>query len=351
MTNKLFAKIVCSWIFGILPLIFATMFFASSVQIYRGLNAELQTEYRFESIFRNLPKTSRAAGNIDAIIRAQERQSRLLGAQRRIAETPKAQSRESLLPESFKLPHASRDARDISALLRKFNRSEEKVRGFDRPVLIADSFEAAVSSLAELTQVLYTNETEVSFEWSGFGGQFSISLNAKDPYENYFYNRLVLEKQRQKHLVNDSNYFLARAQLANTYLAQSRATEATGEQRVSESDLQKAQTQINQLQTQVASLKEQLGQTERSRAERWVPIIVAALSLLIAISANLIAWRGERRQSRESELFALKQQELEHSILHKSQQIQQGNCRIITPSQSEINIYSSHNSSNITSST
>ena len=61
---------------------------------------------------------------------------------------------------------------------------------------------------------------------------------------------------------------------------------------------------------------------------------------MIALSANFVAWRTDRRQAREAELLPLKRRELEQKVIQNDQQIQETKGVIITPSREELARYS-----------
>lgn len=157
---------------------------------------------------------------------------------------------------------------------------------------------------------------------------------------DYFYERLLLEKRRQEGHLSQSSYEKELLQMSRTYAAKLSISEVTSHEESLRGKLDAAEQQLSLMQAQVISLKEHLARAERTTSEKWFPVITAILSLLVALSANVIAWRADRRQVREAELIALKRQDLEKNIIQKDQQIKESNGRIIAPSAQEIRIYS-----------
>jgi len=178
-------------------------------------------------------------------------------------------------------------------------------------------------------------------------GNFRVDLNPNDSYENYFYNRLAVETAFQHRQTNADLYDLEVRSLAKDYLTESGM--AQSQMTISQGELEKANSEIDGLRTEVASLRGELAKTNKSELERWLPICVPILSLLMAISTSVLAWRADRRQLREADLVPLKRQELEQGVLNSSYQLQQTTCRLVTPTNGEIERYG-YNSSNISSS-
>ena len=180
---------------------------------------------------------------------------------------------------------------------------------------------------------------KVFFFFSGHTDALRIVKELNNSQDDYFYGRLLLEKQLQEGHLSSSDYINGKLVLAKAYTNWTQSKMPRDEQSL-RSKLRAAEQQITEMQTQVDSLKGQLAQAQQSTAEKWIPIIIAFLSLLIALSTHIIAWRNDRRQAHEAELLPLKRQELEQNVAQNDQQLKESNRKIITPTPQELQLYS-----------
>jgi hypothetical protein len=120
--------------------------------------------------------------------------------------------------------------------------------------------------------------------------------------EDYSSDRLFLETQRQSGKLSTEQYTAAVNQLAGIYSERFSPLEQIDNEQSLNLKLDSAEQQLTKLQDRVDSLEKQLAKAERTPFEKWCPIVIALLSALIALSANVVAWRTDRRQTREAEL-------------------------------------------------
>ncbi len=278
---------------GFIALTFSILFCASSLQVYRGERTEIKKRKAIAETFGRLPYTTREAAEIEIL---------------------------------YYSGHGRALDKDF----------------YDQFVRVTGKYETALAMLAHEFAHITKDEKKSSITLTfALSAAFSITRELNNSPDDYFYDRLLLEKLRQEGRLSSSKYGKEMRQLARVYVERARViVEEMSDERSLVTKLKVADEQINQLQTQVDSLKGQLAQAERSQVEKWVPIIVAFLSLLIALSSNIIAWRTDRRQAREAELVPLKRQELEQGIIQKDQQIRERSGNIITPTAREIQLYS-----------
>jgi len=170
------------------------------------------------------------------------------------------------------------------------------------------------------------------------GSHFKIPMN--NSVGDYSSDRLFLESQRQSGNLSNEEYAAALNQLAVAYSERFSPLEQIDNEQSLKVKLSSAEQQLTKLQARVDSLEKQLAKAERTWFEKWCPIFIAILTAMIALSANFVAWRTDRRQAREAELLPLKRRELEQKVIQNDQQIQETKGVIITPSREELARYS-----------
>lgn len=298
MAAKLSEKKLGGKRLGFIALLFATLFCASSLQVYRGERAESKGREAAAGILTQLPPTTREAAEIEIL--------------------------------------------SLSSCETAVN-----TRVFTTGADVTNDYQTELKTLA--SRITFSPDGKyVAFVYSGHGSDSSNDVYVgtweweethTHSLDDYFYARLWLEKSLQDGRLSTSYYSTEKMKLAQAYvfLVDSKAT---SDDQVLTSKLTVAQQQVARMQAQIDSLEEQLAKASRSPAEKWIPLIIAIFSALIALSSNILALRNDRRQSREARLLPLKQQDLEINLTQKSQQICERNGRIIAPTAHEIRQYS-----------
>jgi hypothetical protein len=299
MAAKLSEKKLDGKRLGFIALLFAVLFCASSLQVYRGERAE--------------SKGREAAAGI-------------------LAE----------------LPQATRDAAEIEILSLSSCETATSWVITARTARVTSDYERELKNLVA-TAEFSPDGNAIFFYYSGHGHSsvpyedvvkiWDLEGKRNPSLENYFYSRLWLEKSLQDGRVSASYYSAEKIELAQAYLSLV-DSKTTSDDQALRLKLTVAEQQVSDMQAQVNSLKEQLAQASRSPAEKWIPLSVAILSVLIALSSHILALRSDRRQSREARLLPLKQQDLEHNIAEKAQQLCERKGKIIVPTAHEIRQYS-----------
>ena len=271
--NKIAGR-VFSLVCGLVPLIFAGVFLASTVSLYRTVTADRRTESELKTIVSKLPKTSRRAGNINAILTAEDMKLRkwnedkkswksldsFRGAHFATHGYEPVEKLSYKLPGSARVTHLSTHGAPFEKLNYESSKSWYKASAarrlqfsnleakdvHQRAVSISSSFDALLSSLAELFTTIKFTEDDVRFAHAHYA--FSVSLEREDPYQKYVYSLLALEKGQQKQQIKPINYYESRKQLAKAYLQVATVGEPTQE-RISTADLQNARTRDESIET------------------------------------------------------------------------------------------------------
>lgn len=294
MAIKLLGKKIDGKKLGFIALAFSALFCASSLQVYREERAESEAREAIRETIEALPLTSREVGRFQIVHIA---------------------------------THGNFFAKDID----------------NRAVRLNYEYWATVAILAHEFGHIAKDENQSGITLtSAHIDALEFKAKLDNSLDDYFYERLLLEKRRQEGRLSPSSYQEELSQMLKAYASKLPKSEVPPDEESLRSQLRVAEQQLIQMQTQVNTLKDQLARAERSTYEKWIAIVIAIFSVLIAFSANVIAWRTDRRQVLEAELVSLKRQELEKNIIQKDQQIRESNGRIITPSPQEVKLYSSY---------
>lgn len=273
-----------------IALAFSVLFCASSAQVYRGGRAESEAREAVREAIESLPQTTREAGR-------------------------------------FQLVHFA--AHGVFS-------SEEDVRAAS----VRIDYSAAVAILAHEFAHISKDDKRSLIIFTSQRTRADIAVRLNNSPDDFIYDRLLLEKRWQEDRLSQSAYQEELRRILQRYAGMLPRSEVARDDESLRAQLAAAEQQVAQMRAEVNSLKGQLARAERSKSEKWAPIIIAILSFLIAVSSHVIAWRTDRRQSREAELLPLKREELEKNNTLKGQQISEGSGRIITPSPQELQLYS-----------
>jgi hypothetical protein len=319
MITKLKGKSVGGTRLGFIALVFSALFFTSSLEVYRE---ETQASKDYDEASKHIKLAIQAFASTSE-------PALTLAALSACESSSHDKTRKADLTGACDLYHGNQQAQEST--LTALNLYEETLR-----------------SLGSSTKVNKKGSYYfVHFATHGLVGTSGtdIKIPVNSSVEDYSSDRLFLESQRQSGELSPEQYAAAVNQLAVTYLERFSPLEQINNEQSLNLKLDSAEQQLTKLQDRVRSLEKQLAKAERTPFEKWCPIVISLLTALIALSANFVAWRTDRRQTREAELLPLKRQELEQKVIQNDQQIQETKGVIITPTREELVRYSETNTS------
>jgi hypothetical protein len=335
---------------GFMALTFAVLFFASSLEVYRDDVAQSRAKARVKEseaeLLTQLGQTSKSAVALELWREALKVESK--GRGRYVPSAQGSATKAATL--TYYSLSASPDGRLLTDAVTLYEVNTWEAVSFSghgsgwvspasdivtRLDAAGDKYEKALAAFAALTRVEKDGSSIVIWDVDGC----ATSLK-NDSIEGYSYDRLFLESQRQRGRLSAREYRAGVDRLLREYVGRMPAPELTADARQFRSQLKDAEREIDKLRGQVASLEKQLAEAKQTPLERWLPTVAAVLSLLIALSANFLSWRADRRHSREAELLPLRRQELEQNIARQWRELKGGGSRVVTPTPQELQTYS-----------
>lgn len=314
MMTKRIGKSIGGTRMGVIALVFASLFFTSSLGVYRAERQAIKDQ-------------EEAAEEVKSLI-----------------EAVSSMSEPALTLTALS---ACESGSHYNAL-KKGNRAcvlyHENKQAETATLNALNSYEESIKSLSSAVKVNKEGSSYIlRFSAHGLGGTtgtnaFALSLN--NSVEDYSFERLFLESQRQSGSLSELEYAAELSQLSMAYAERFSPLEQIDNEQSLNLKVNTAEQQLTDFKARVESLEKQLAKAERTAFEKWCPIVTSILLALIALSAHFLAWRTHRRQTREQELLPLKQQDMELSINLKDQQLQEARRLIIIPTREEINQYS-----------
>jgi len=299
-----------------LALVFASLFFASSFEVYRAerqvIKDQDQASEEIKSLLEDFTSTSESALTVTVLSGCES--------------------------------ESHDQARSVKKLNRACDLYRENKQAETATLNALKSYEETLRSLSSAVEV--NKEGSVYFlHFAGHGlagttGNAAFELRLNNSVRDYSSERLYLESEHRSGNLSKSEYTAKLSQLSMAYSERFSPLEQIENEQSLRSEVNSAEERLTDLQARVELLEKQLAKAERTPFEKWCPIINCILTLLSALSANFVAWRSDRRQKREAELLSLKRQDMKQSIILKEQQLQETKGIIITPTREELNRYS-----------
>jgi hypothetical protein len=313
-------KVGGKWL-GFIALVFSAIFFTSSVEVYWGDRAEEKAGESAASTLKQLSRLSKFAV-LSKAWHLESSKSVNVFSPAPINENDWDTRRpDANLAWVYYLRYSDLRDKDTSDRFDKANSNYEK-------------------ALADFAHTVRVEKENSSIIVSAPDGSYVYTKAGGNSIDVYSYELLFLESQRLTKHLSSLEYQNRSDQLLREYAKRLLLSDTPYDERHLISESKTVVQQIAELRELCDSLKKQPAQAERTPLERWLPVVTAILTVLVALSAHFIAWRTDRRNSREAELMPLRRQELEQTIIQKNQQIKEKGGRIIIPTSQEIQLYS-----------
>ncbi|HEX7999451.1 MAG TPA: hypothetical protein VF528_13775 [Pyrinomonadaceae bacterium] len=373
MATKLSGKKLDGKRLGFIAIVFAILFSASSLQVYRSERTATITKEMAAKLLAELPQTTRDAAEVEILHLSScntALNNDIADRTARVANDYETAIKNLASEVEFspdgRIIVAGRTAEDTSSSQSKL-KSVAYGAAFDpKGHCVAYPFISnhILSTKKERRGSRAMGNWHITFRYPGYTVAFSpagktpasftertikvwdLEGNGKPSLTAYFYQRLALELWQTEGHLSASDYRNEKFQLAKAYFALAysytgrTASKAASDEQAFNAKLAAAEQQNIHLQAQNELLKEQIARATRSWAEKWIPLFVAIFSVLMAVSSNILAVRSDRRQAREARLLPLKQRDLEHTVTQKAQQLGDRDGKIIIPTPDELQLYS-----------